>query len=219
MDMNSARYERPAVSLIERDIAGYGVDLYVGGMEGAGDLALLRQENITTVVNCAVNLDFNYATEPFDEGENAGAIYGVGAVRYYKLGLIDGHGNPETMMLSGFYLLRGAFSQELPDKKTYRRREKGNVLVNCRGGRSRSVTLVALFLHVEMPDRFPTLDAALDHVRTRRELRPDEWHEAPKPMLIAAARKAALWIAMIDRGLPPEVAARDAAVVPSTTDA
>lgn len=210
MDMTSPRYERPALSLIERDIAGYGVDIYVGGMDGAGDLELLAQNNITTVVNCAVNLDFNYATEPFNEGEDAGAIYGVGAVRYYKLGLIDGHGNPETMMLSGFYLLRGAFTQELPDKKTYRRREKGNVLVNCRGGRSRSVTLVALFLHVEMPDRFPTLDDALNHVRAQRKLRPDEWHEAPKPMLIAAARKAARWIAMIDRGLPPEAVGGDA---------
>lgn len=203
MDTGSPRYERPALSLIERDIAGYGVDIYVSGMDGAGDLALLKEKNITTVVNCAVNLDFNYATEPFGEGEAADAIYGVGAVRYYKLGLIDGHGNPETMMLSGFYLLRGALSQVLPDKKTYRRREKGNVLVNCRGGRSRSVSLVALFLHVEMPDKFPTLDAALDHVRTQRELRRDEWHEAPKPMLVEAARKAAQWIATIDKGLPP----------------
>lgn len=200
--MTSPRHERPALSLIERDIAGYGVDIYVGGMEGAGDLAALRQSNITTVVNCAVNLDFNYATERFGEGEGAEVIYGVGAVRYYKLGLIDGHGNPETMMLSGFYLLRGALSQVLPEKATYKRREKGNVLVNCRGGRSRSVSLVALFLHVEMPDKFPTLDAALDHVRTRRELRRDEWHEAPKPMLVEAARKAAHWISMIDRGLP-----------------
>lgn len=202
MTSDSPRYERPALSLIQQNITGYGVDVYVGGMDGAGDLALLKEKNITTVVNCAVNLDFNYATEPFNEGEDADAIYGVGAVRYYKLGLIDGHGNPETMMLSGFYLLRGAFSQELPERSTYRRREKGNVLVNCRGGRSRSVTLVALFLHVEMPDKFPTLDDALQHVRVRRELRPDEWYEAPKPMLIAAARKARQWIALIDKGLP-----------------
>lgn len=213
MDINSPRYERPALSLIERSIAGYGVDVYVGGMDGAGDLELLKEKNITTVVNCAVNLDFNYATEPFGEGEAADAIYGVGAVRYYKLGLIDGHGNPETMMLAGYYLLRGAFSQQLPDKSTYRRREKGNVLVNCRGGRSRSVTLVALFLHVEMPEKFPTLDDALNHVRTKRELRPDEWHEAPKPMLIAAARKAAQWIAMIDKGLPEQPTGRAAGVL------
>ena len=126
------------------------------------------------------------------------AIYGIGAVRYYKLGLIDGPGNPETMVLAGFYLLRGAFEQELPDKHTYPRRERGNVLVNCRGGRSRSVALVALFLHVEMPERYPTLESALAHVRTQRDLQPDEWFETPKPTLVEAARRAARWIALVE---------------------
>lgn len=202
--MNMApRYERPNVSLIEADLPGYGIDLFIGGMEGAGDLADLKARNITTVVNCAVNLDFNYAVEPFPQEPDPEAIYGVGAVRYYKLGLIDGDGNPETMMLAGFYMLRGALSQNLPDRPTYPRREKGNVLVNCRGGRSRSVSLVALFLHIEASERYPTFDAALDHVRTRRELRPDEWFETPKPMLVDAARRAAEWIKLIDSGVAP----------------
>jgi hypothetical protein len=199
----SPRYERPNISLIEQGLPGYGVDLFIGGMEGAGDLADLRSRNITTVVNCAVNLDINYAVSPFPEESNAEAIYGIGAVRYYKLGLIDGDGNPETMMLAGFYMLRGALSQKLPERPTYPRREKGNVLVNCRGGRSRSVALTALFLHVEARERYPTFDAALDHVRTMRELRRDEWFETPKPMLVEAARRAAEWIRLIDSGVAP----------------
>jgi hypothetical protein len=199
----SPRYDRPNLSLIEPDLPGYGVDLFIGGMEGAGDLVGLRERNITTVVNCAVNLDFNYAVSPFPEEANPDAIYGIGAVRYYKLGLIDGDGNPETMMLAGFYMLRGALSQKLPERPTYPRREKGNVLVNCRGGRSRSVALVALFLHIEARAKYPTLDSALDHVRARRELRPDEWFETPKPMLVDAARRAAEWIALIDSGVAP----------------
>jgi hypothetical protein len=198
MEQESPRYKRPRLSLIERAVPPYGAEIYIGGMEGAGDLAGLAARNITTVVNCAVNLDFNYANAPFPDATEDQAIYGIGAVRYYKIGLIDGHGNPETMMLAGFFLLRGALSQELPDRPTYPRRERGNVLVNCRGGRSRSVALVALFLHVEMPERFPTLDVALQHVRVQRQLRPDEWFEAPKPMLVAAARRARDWIAMID---------------------
>jgi hypothetical protein len=201
---DSPRYERPALSLIEECVAPYGVGLYVGGMEGAGDLAALKARNITTVVNCAVNLDLNYATEPFPEASNVKALYGIGAVRYYKLGLIDGDGNPETMMLASFYLLRGAFSQKLPERASYPRREQGNVLVNCRAGRSRSVALAALFLHVEMPEKFPTLERALDHVRERRELRQDEWFETPKPMLIDAARRAREWIATIDASSRPE---------------
>lgn len=192
------RYERPALSLIEEHVQPYGAGLYIGGMEGAGDLAALKARNITTVVNCAVNLDLNYAIERFPGAADPEAIYGIGAVRYYKLGLVDGHGNPETMMLAGFYLLRGAFSQKLPERATYPRREQGNVLVNCRAGRSRSVALAALFLHVEMPQMYPELEAALDHVRRRRELRPDEWSETPKPMLVGAALRAREWIARID---------------------
>lgn len=198
------RYDRPTLSLIERNIPRYGIDLYIGGMEGAGDLDALKANNITTVVNCAVNLDMNYAVSPFPDTTDPDAIYGMGAVRYYKLGLIDGDGNPETMMLAGFYMLRGALLQTLPDRPTYPLRERGNVLVNCRGGRSRSVALVSLFLHVEMPDRYPTLDAALDHVRDKRELRRDEWFETPKPMLVEAACRAADWIRLIDSGVSPE---------------
>ena len=74
----------------------------------------------------------------------------------------------------------------------------GNILVNCRGGRSRSVSLVALFLHKQQPHLFPTLDAAVAHIREHRELRPDEWFETPKPMLYAAARRASDWIDMVD---------------------
>ena len=191
------RHDRAAISLIEPAVPRHGPGLYVGGMEGAGDLGLLAAHGITTVVNCAVNLDLNYASAPFPEAPGA-SLYGIGAVRYYKLGLIDGPGNPQTMMLAGFYLLRGAFEQRLPEKHTYPRRERGHILVNCRGGRSRSVALVALFLHVEMPERYPTLDDALAHVRARRELRPDEWRETPKPVLVDAARRAARWVAMVD---------------------
>lgn len=196
MEPTSPRYERPPLSLIETGLPGYGADLYVGGMEAAGDLDLLAARNITTVVNCAVNLDLNYA-EPLPE-YGADVIFGRGAVRYYKIGLVDGHGNPATMMLAGFYILRGAMSQEMPDRPSYQHGKPGNVLVNCRAGRSRSVALAALFLRVEMPDRFPSLDAALQHVRIRRDLRPDEWFETPKPMLIEAAREAERWIASID---------------------
>jgi hypothetical protein len=53
----------------------------------------------------------------------------------------------------------------------------------------RYVALVGLFLHVEMPERYPTLEAALERVREQRALRPDEWFETPKPMLVEAVRK------------------------------
>jgi len=86
----------------------------------------------------------------------------------------------------------------MPKRETYPFADGGNVLVNCRSGRSRSVSLVALFLHKQQPDLYPTLDDALAVIRTKRELRPDEWFETPKPMLYAAARRASDWIDMVE---------------------
>lgn len=198
MTPTSRHFDRPAISRIYGNLPGYGVDLYVGGREGASDIALLRAHGISTVVNCAVNLDFNYVATPDEVSHDNGVGYGAGVIRYYKLGIVDGPGNPDTMMLAGFYQLRGALDQILPEKASYPMRERGNVLVNCRAGRSRSVALVALFLHVQLPGEFPTLAAAIDHVRRQRELRPEEWHETPKPMLIAAAERTAHWVRLIE---------------------
>lgn len=58
--------------------------------------------------------------------------------------------------------------------------------------------LAALYLHIQMSDRFPTLDASIAHLRKARALHPDEWFETPKPMLIEAARFAARWIRRIE---------------------
>lgn len=197
----SARFDRPNISPVYENLPGYGVDLYVGGREGASDIPLLRAHGITTVLNCAVNLDFNYvaASDEVSHDSSPGAVgYGPALIRYYKLGIVDGPGNPDTMMLAGFYQLRGALDQILPDKASYPRRDRGNLLVNCRAGRSRSVILVALFLHIHLPQEFPTLAAAIDHVRVKRALHPEEWHETPKPMLIASAQRTAHWIGLIE---------------------
>ncbi|EHS49179.1 Dual specificity protein phosphatase [Rhizobium sp. PDO1-076] len=188
----------PKLSLIYKRHPTYGVDLYISGKEGAADLELLHSNGITTVINCAVNLDFNYVRQPQVVSDHQGSVYGPGEIRYYKIGLIDGAGNPETQMVAAHYILRAALEQVLPDKPSYPRRERGNVLINCRGGRSRSVAVVALFLHLTLPDEFATLDAAIAHVRKHRELPENEWFKAPKPVLADAARRAADWICMVD---------------------
>lgn len=196
--MTSApHYDRPHLSLIQKNLPGWDVDLYIGGREAASSPDLLERHGVKVVVNCAVNLDVNLvdAGEPVEDGRVGS---GPGVLRYYKLGLVDGAGNADTMLLAGYYLLRGALSQTFPDKPSYPRREKGNVLVNCRAGRSRSVSLVALFLHLEMPDLYPTLASAISHVREKRELHPDEWFETPKPELIHAVERAAAMIRLIE---------------------
>jgi myo-inositol-1(or 4)-monophosphatase len=180
-------YRRPPISLIETNIPGWGVDLYIGGSTGVANTELLAKHAIKIVINCAVNLDIDWVTHPQAERSEHSLPYGAGPVRYYKLGLIDGPGNPPAMMLAGYHLMRSALDQILPDKPSYQNRERGNILVNCRGGRSRSVTLVAVFLHLEYPHRYPTLDAAIAHIRDKRQLHPDEWYETPKPELIRMA--------------------------------
>lgn len=86
--------------------------------------------------------------------------------------------------------MRSALLQQIPDKASYRNRKRGNILVNCRGGRSRSVALVALFMHLECPERFPTLDDAIALIRDKRQLHPQEWYETPKPSLTRLAEYA-----------------------------
>jgi protein-tyrosine phosphatase len=166
-------------------------------MDAATDLDLLAAHGITIVVNCAVNADFNYVDRPLSPAGQA-VSFGYGGLRYYKLGLVDGPGNPETMVLAGYFLLKGALEQEVPEKASYPLPRRGNVLVNCRAGRSRSVMLVALFLSVAEKARFPSFEAALRHVREKRELRPDEWIETPKQVLLEAAKRARHWIGLIE---------------------
>ncbi len=186
-----ADFEHPTISLIEENLQPGGFSLFIGGTDAARDVDLLRQHQIAIVVNCAVNLDINYVDNPREPADGEKCAYGNGPVRVYKIGLVDGSGNSEHMMLSGYLLLDGAIRQELPEKISYPNRQKGNVLVHCRGGRSRSTAIVALYLHLQAAEKFPTFDKALEHVREMRSLHPDEWYSAPKPILVDAARSAA----------------------------
>ena len=196
--MDAPVYSRPAISLITERLAPHNSSLYIGGLEGARDLALLNRHGINIVVNCAINLDINFVRNPSLAEEGSLCASGYSDIRYYKLGMIDGGGSPDTMMLGGYYILQGALNQTLPKRSTYPFEDGGNVLVNCRSGRSRSVSLVGLFLHKQQPHLFPTLDAAIAHIRDKRELRQDEWFETPKPALYEAARRASDWIDLIE---------------------
>ena len=182
------------VSLIARGLEPYGADLFIGGAAAARDLDLLRRHGISTVVNCAVNVDVNYVAAPAQDGgdgESSGLCRaGLAPFRVYKLGLVDGD-NPAGMMLGGYCILRGAIHQTMPEKESYPRQVNGNVLVHCREGRSRSVALAALYLNLQDPVRFPDLEDAIAVVREKRGLPPEEWFEAPNPQLIDAAAEAA----------------------------
>lgn len=197
---NAADANRAPMHLIARDFAG--VDLYVGNRQAASNPVLLSAHGINAVLNCALNLDINLVQTPAQDSRNQD--FGRAALRYYKLGLIDGAGNPAEMLLAGYLQLCGLMRQQMPNIASYPWPSGGHVLVNCRGGRSRSVILVSLFLHLERPAAFLTLDRAIDHVRQMRHLEPVEWPSAPKPVLIEAAIWAANAVKHLrDKGLLP----------------
>ncbi|MGV2986674.1 dual specificity protein phosphatase family protein [Vibrio sp. E150_011] len=183
-------YDRAPTHCVAEGIGPEGQDLYLGGYDAARDLELLESLGITTAVNCSVNLDINYVIDPYLPAEGDLLEGGCGPIRTYKVGLIDGPGNPHHMILAGYYLLDGAFNQVVPEKASYPNRARGNVLVHCRAGRSRSVAIAALYMHRKQKHLYPTLQSAIDVVREKRELRPDEWFETPKPSLLEAIEKA-----------------------------
>ena len=184
----------PSLSLIARGLDPYGADLFVGGTAAARNVGLLRRHGISTVVNCAINVDVNYVAAPDDGGQagesNAVCRAGFAPFRVFKLGLVDGE-NPPGMMLGGYCILHGALHQTMPQKESYPSQARGNVLVHCREGRSRSVALAALYLHLQDPTRFPELEDAVAVVRAKRGLPPEEWFEAPNKEMIDAAAEAA----------------------------
>ena len=184
----------PSLSLIARGLDPYGADLFVGGTAAARNVGLLRRHGISTVVNCAINVDVNYVAAPDDGGQagesNAVCRAGFAPFRVFKLGLVDGE-NPPGMMLGGYCILHGALHQTMPEKESYPRQVQGNILVHCREGRSRSVALAALYLHLQDPTRFPELEDAVAVVRAKRGLPPEEWFEAPNKEMIDAAAEAA----------------------------
>jgi len=182
--------DRPVISFIAENMGPDRVSLFISGTEGARDIAKLKELGITTVVNCALNLDINYADTLTHEAELGKAAAGYGPIKAYKVGLIDGPGNPSDMLLGAYFILESALDQTLPVRASYPNRARGNVLVHCRAGRSRSVALAALYLHLNKPDIYPDLSDAISHVRTARELHPDEWFETPKQPLIDAAEHA-----------------------------
>lgn len=193
-----AEARRAPLHRIGADIHGTGIDLYVGNRRAASDLPLLRGLGINTVLNCAVNLDINYVSDAAPDSDDT--TFGRAPIRYHKIGLIDGPGNPATMILAGYLQLRGLMRQSMPDKPNYPSNETGHVLINCRGGRSRSVIIGALFLHLEFPERYSSLNRAIEHVRRSRELEQVERPYAPHPALI----EAALWAVNVMKRLQPE---------------
>lgn len=147
-----------------------GATLYIANRVAADDPQMLFDHGITSTMNLAVNIEMLPMVLP--DGT---------AVRRTQIGLIDGGGNSAGHLLSGVLALHGMLRQDSPGKAHYPKHRRGNVLVHCRGGRSRSATVLALYLHLVHPGRFETFETALQHIRKVRGMGDDQ----PQPAMIS----------------------------------
>ncbi len=162
---------------------GIGVDkvsLFVGDQIGASNDNLLRRHKIMNVLNCAVNCDINYVDQTLNlKPGGANRVFGYAPVRTAKIGMIDGEGNDPMLMFAAVHMLHGMLHQTFPEKKSYPLREPGNVLVHCRGGRSRSVAVTALYLKHMFPERWPDLNNLIYEICDKRGIPRNEFDRVP----------------------------------------
>ncbi|MDI6024915.1 dual specificity protein phosphatase [Corticibacterium sp. UT-5YL-CI-8] len=151
-----------------------GRKLFIGNRVAADNADLLLANGITSTMNLAVNIELL----PL-------ALADGSVVRRTHIGLIDGPGNLPQHVLGAVFVLHGILGQASPGKMSYPPHRQGNVLVHCRGGRSRSAGVVALYLHLVHGETFQSLDAALAHVRNARGLGPTH----PLPDMVGLARR------------------------------
>lgn len=179
---------KPPLSPVAHKIGPARVTLYVGDQMAAADPELLVDHDITAVLNCAYDLDINYVGGIGARHAGTSAVpFGVAPFRVAKVGLIDGPGNPPSLLAAACHTLDGLLHQRPPTSPRDEPIAAGNVLVHCRAGLSRSVTVAALYLHLKHADRWPRFEDALDHVRLRRGFASTEYQFAPTSGMRALA--------------------------------
>lgn len=151
--------------------------LLLGNLAAALDAPTLARHGVTQTLNLAVNVDTPPLTLP------DGVV-----VRRSKIGLIDGPGNHPAHIAAAALAIDGMRAQTAPGKPSYPAHREGALLVHCRGGRSRSVAVVALWLARGADPAWPDADAAVKMLRKRRGIGPDQPCQAMLEAMRTAAR-------------------------------
>lgn len=173
-DLEIAENEKPVAVPVHEVLHADGRKsiLYVGNQTATCDADTLLALDITSTLNVSLNI----VIPPLQLADGV-------HVRRANVGLIDGTGNPASYLAAAVLTLHGLLNQASPGKPYYPAHRYGNVLVNCRGGRSRSVTVLALYMHLTAEDQWPTLASAIDHIRA---LRGNAAHYPLEPMIAMA---------------------------------
>lgn len=158
-------------------LIGVAPRLFLGNVTAADDPALLLRHGITQSLNLAVNADPLPLTLP------DGTV-----VRRAKIGLIDGPGNHPAHLAAAVLAIEGMLSQVAPGKPSYGAHRPGALLVHCRGGRSRSVSVLALWLARNDPASPTTAVDAVEVLRRLRGLGPEQPNASMFDTMRAAVR-------------------------------
>ena len=182
--MRTANKAMEAVEDREAVLIGVEKGLFLGNHTAAEDAGLFAQHGITQSLNLAVNID----PGPMTLADGT-------VVRRAKIGLIDGPGNHPLHLAAATLAIAGMVAQAAPGKPSYPAHRPGGLLVHCRGGRSRSIAALALFLAWRQPQDYADLATALDRLGALRGLGPDQPHRAmrePPPLPGRCCRRPAL---------------------------
>lgn len=173
-EAEAAEDRRPLLWQVS-DAPGPGLGaLWLGNLPAAEDGAALQQAGIAASLNLAMNIFPGPLVRP--DGLH---------LRRYQIGLLDGPGNAPESLAAAVTLIDGLAAIYTEGKPHYPAHARGGLLVHCRGGRSRSVTVLALWLHLRRPAEFPRFEDALAHLRALRGL--DDGY--PLPPMLALARE------------------------------
>jgi hypothetical protein len=156
-------------------LIGVAERLFLGNQTAAESAPLLGRHGITQTLNLAVNID----STPLTLADGT-------VVRRAKVGLIDGPGNDPLHLVAAVLSVAGMLAQVAPGKPSYPDHRPGGLLVHCRGGRSRSIATLALFLAWRQPEAYADLAAALDRLSALRGLGPEQPHRAMRELAAAA---------------------------------
>lgn len=167
----------PFLLPVTRDFGPHRKTLYLGNLAAAEDAASLDAAGITETLNVSINI----FPGPL-------ALKDGTQIRRYQIGLIDGAGNDPHLLAAAVLTLEGLMNGYVPAKPHYPQHRKGNILIHCRGGRSRSVTVLALWLARQLPQQFTNFDAAVAFLRQLRGL--SHTHPLPPMLQLAAAAQA-----------------------------
>ena len=109
--------------------------IWLGNMKAALDPKFIKDNNISVIINCSVDIPFIF--DVIDPAE-----YGISKIETYRIPVYD------SLLEHDIYIMEQYLHKVLPFLLKKLLKEKKNILVHCAAGRQRSGCVVAALLFV-----------------------------------------------------------------------